>query len=113
MSQLQPDPRCRNRPGIKLSLTADVERTTAECDGDAQSNDDERNGSDQGGRGECIPRAECPIEQRRQSNSRIVSGQVQTGGQQSQPDQDRGKCPPYPIHVLGSWSIMRPISSRV
>ena len=94
MSQVKPDPGRRNGTGIKLSLTTDVERATAERDRDAQSNDDERNGSDQGGGGECIPGAECATEQRHERNSGIVSGQVQTSGQQGQPDQDCGKCPP-------------------
>ena len=91
---MQPDPRSRDGTGIKLSLTTDVERATAERDRDPQSNEDERNGSDQGGRDECIPGAECAIEQRRQRNSGIVSGQVQTSSQQNQPDQDCSKCPP-------------------
>ncbi len=94
MSQVQPDPRRRDGTGIKLSLTTDVERATAERDRDAQSNEDERNGSDQGGRGECIPGAECAIEQRRQRGSRIVSGQIQTCRQQAQADRHRRKCPP-------------------
>ena len=94
MSQMQPDPRRRDGTGIKLSLTTDVERATAERDRNAQSNEDERNGSDQGSRGECIPGAECATEQRRERHSGIVSGQVQTSGQQGQPDEDCGKGPP-------------------
>ena len=110
---MQPDPGRGDRPGVELTLGADVERPASKGQRDAQPDEDERHRAHHGAGGKGVPGAEGAQPESAEPGRRIEAARFQPGEENRQTQYHRRNRPPQGPHAsLSARSIIAPISDR-